>query len=134
MARESDAQSQRQALVFLRRVADPVEQAARGIGIEQRLASRDAPDGVHDVSALDLFQDIAGRTAHDRLEERLVVGKRREHEALDLGRVCSDRTAHPDTVTIGKPDVEHRDIRLGGGMRASASAACALTTSKPPCD
>ena len=59
----------------------------------------------------DLLEDVAGGAAHDRLEQRLVVAERREHEALHLGEAGPDLPAHLDAIAVRKPDVEHRHVR-----------------------
>jgi len=75
---------------------------------------------------LDLLQHVPGRSGHDRGEEGLVVGKRRQHQALDSRQPRAQFAADLDAVAIWKPDVEHRHIgterdtsgrRLGSGSR-----------------
>src|SRR5438067_997160 len=69
--------------ILLWTVAHPFQNAGRHARVEKRLARSHAADGIDEISPLDLFQEIAGRTGHDRVEQRLVVGERRQDQALD---------------------------------------------------
>ena len=94
------------------RLAHPVEHPLGDGRIEQRLPVRDAADRVDDVGPSHLLQEVAGRAGHDRLEERLVVGERRQHEALDLGMGGTDLAADLDAGTVGELHVEDRHVGL----------------------
>ena len=63
--------------------------------IQQRLPGCDPPHRVDDVGAADLLQQVARRAGDDRLEQRLVVGERREHDAGDLGLRASGSRGTP---------------------------------------
>ena len=67
-----------------------------------------------EVSALDLFEYVAGSAGHDRAEQRFVVGKGSEHEALDLGMAGPDLSAHLDSAAVREADIENCDIRSRG--------------------
>ena len=99
-----------ESLVLLRALAQPFEHLRRYGRIQQRLAFRDEPHGSHDLIALDLLEEITGRAGHDRVEQGLVVGERRKHEAPDLGIPGTDLAADLHSVAVGKADVEQRDI------------------------
>lgn len=103
----------REALVLHRWFAQTLEHPLGERGVEQRLPLRDAPHGVDDVGALQLLEQVAGRAGDDGLEHRLVVGERREHDALDLRVRRTDLTAHFDTVAVGKAHVEDGDVGPG---------------------
>ena len=113
-----------QELVFLGVRAKTLDDAGRHRRIEERPAGGDGAHRFDDVGTLDLLEDVSRRAGHDRLEQRVVVRERREHEALDLGMGRPDLSAHLHAVTVGQADVEHRDVRtrrrdarerLGGG-------------------
>lgn len=59
---------------------------------------------------MDLFEYIAGRARHDRVEQGLVVGERGEHQASQLGHSRAEFAADAHTVTIGETYVEDRDV------------------------
>jgi signal transduction histidine kinase len=100
-------------LVFLGAAAEPLEDPGRDRRIEERPAAGDGAHRLDHVGALDLLEDVTRGTGHDRLEQRLVVGERREHEALDLGMGRADLSADLHAVTVGQADVEHRDVGTG---------------------
>jgi hypothetical protein len=82
-------------------------------GVEQRLARGHGADGLDQVGATHLLEQVAGRTGHDRLEQRLVVGVGGEHQAGDLGVLRAHLAAHLHAVAVGQTDVEHRHLRAG---------------------
>ena len=112
--------SRARALVLLRRLAQPVEHARRDRRDRAATRRRRRAGRLDDVGAPDLLEQVAGGAGHDRLEQRLVVGERREHEALDLRVLRPDLAAHLDAVAVGQPDVEHRDV--GAAARDPAPA------------
>lgn len=69
------------------------------------------PDGINEVIAADVLENVAGRTRHDGVKQRLVVGIRREHEAPDLGHERSNVSAHLDPRAVWEPYVEDGDVR-----------------------
>ena len=83
--------------------------AAVACRVEQRLARGDAADGVDEVVAPDLLEQVAGRARHDRVEQRLVVGERREHQARRC-RARSERISR------------HTSTPLPSGSRTSSTA------------
>lgn len=105
----------RETLVLFGAGTEALEHAARQRGIEQRLAGSDALHCIDEIVALDLLQHVAGGAGHDRLEQRLVVGERREDETLDLGVLVADLTADDHAVAVGKAYVEDGDVGPGRG-------------------
>ena len=73
------------------------------------------------LAAADLLQDVAGGAGHDRLEQRLVVGERGQHQAGQLGPSASGPPGTPRRRPVGEAHVEHRHVGSVGGIRASAS-------------
>jgi signal transduction histidine kinase len=100
-----------QELVFLGVRAKTLDDAGRHRRIEERLAGGDGAHRLDDVGTFDLLEDISRRARHDRLEQRVVVRERREHEAVDLGMGRADLPAHLHAVAVGQADVDHRDVR-----------------------
>ena len=108
--------------------AQPLEHTSGDRGIEQVLTGGDPPDRVDEVVRADLLQQVASRAGEDRLEQRLVVGERREDEARGPRVQRADVAAGLDAVALLQADVEHGDIRvervhashrlLGGGRLA----------------
>src|SRR5690606_34073705 len=96
-------------------VADAVEHPGGHRRVEQRLAPADPPDGVDQVGALHLLEQVAGGAGHDRRVDRVVVGERRQHDAGDLGVARADVAADLDAVAVGQPHVAHRDVGARGG-------------------
>ena len=115
-------------------IPQPVEHLRGQLRVQQRLAGRHAANGVDEVDAADLLQQVARRAGHDRIEERLVIGERREDQALDLRVGRSDLAAHLDPVAVGQLDVEHGDVGAGGRDASEASSAvpASPTTSMSP--
>ena len=104
----------RQLLVHRRPVAHPVEHLRRHRRVEHRLAGGDPADGVDEVVAPDLLEDVAGGAGHDRGEQRLVVVVRRQDQRLDV-RVrerTSRQTSMPEPS--GSRAVEDGDVRPQG--------------------
>ncbi len=114
-----------QPRVDLRPLPQPFQDAIRQRGIEQGLARAGATDRLDEIEAAHLLQDVAGRSRHDRGDQRLVVGVRRQHHAGDARGRRSDFPADLDAAAIGQPDIENGDPRLVGGVRSGASATVA---------
>ena len=96
------------------RAAQPLHDA-RGRGrVEQRGAGGDRADRVDEVVAADVLEHVARGAGHDRVEERLVVGVRREHQAARVGHLGADVAAHLDAAAVGQAHVEHGDVGLRG--------------------
>ena len=96
------------------RVAEPLEHSSGQRGVEERLALADAADAVDEIGAAHLLQHVARGARHDRAEQRLVVGERRQHQAGDLRMLRADLAAHLDAVAVGEADVEDGDVRARG--------------------
>ena len=96
---------------------DPRKNLAGHRWIEQRLAVGDAMDGVEEVVALDLLQHVPGCAGHDRAEQRLVVGERREDEHTRLLAMGSDVPARLDTGAPRHADIHHHHVGRGLGGR-----------------
>jgi hypothetical protein len=62
------------------------------------------------VVRVDLLEDVAVCSGHDGIEQRLVAGVRREHQATDLWVLRSDLAADLDPVPVGEGHVEDRDV------------------------
>ena len=100
-----------EALVMLLALAQALHDALGGYGIQQGATSGHLADRVDEVVAADLLEDVARRSRHDRVEECLVVGVRREHETARLRHRVAHLAAHLDPTAVGQPHVEHGDIR-----------------------
>ena len=114
--RRSCGVSEAEALVFGRRVAQPLEHPGGRQRVEQRLAGGDAADAVDEVGAADLLEHVARGAGHDRVEQRLVVGERRQHQAAQLGMDGAQLAAHLDAGAVGQADVEHGDVGMARGI------------------
>ena len=95
-------------------VPHPLHDPAGGLRVQHRLAGRQRPHRADQVGAADLLEHVSGRTGHDRVEQRLVIPERGEHQAGDLRHLRPDVAAHADAVTVRQPDVEHGHVRLQG--------------------
>jgi hypothetical protein len=91
--------------------AQPAHGEADGRRVEELRPSRDRPDRFHDAVATHLLEQVARRAREAGVDERLVVGERREDQAPDLGPVRTDVAAHFDSRTVAEPHVDHDDIR-----------------------
>jgi signal transduction histidine kinase len=89
-----------------------LEHPGSDTGVEQGLTGRDLADRVDEIHGPDLLEDVSRRTGHDGVEQCLVVGVGREHQAMNGRHPAADLTADLDTVAIGQADIEHRDIRV----------------------
>ena len=110
----SRAVSPAQPVVPVRLVPQPGDRPARRARIQQRPAGGGHADRAGQIAAADLLEHVAGRSGHDRIQQRLVVAERGEHQAGYLRRPRPDFPADRHPVTIGQPDIEHRD---GGAQR-----------------
>src|SRR5699024_4934063 len=54
-------------------------------GVQQRATGGDGAHRTNQVGTVDLLEDVPGRTRHDGVVERVLIGERGEHEAGDLG-------------------------------------------------
>src|ERR671914_92295 len=61
-------------------LAQTLEYAFRDIGIEKRSPSTNCPDRVDQIMPSNLFEDEPCGASHDRVEQGLVVGERRQHD------------------------------------------------------
>jgi signal transduction histidine kinase len=100
----------REELVLLGAAVKALDDARSHGRVQERLTAGDRAHGLDDVGALDLLEHVPRSARHDRLEQRLVIGERREHEALDVGMRRPDLTADLHTVAVGESNVEHRHI------------------------
>ena len=107
-----------QPLVLLGATAQTIEDPCGHARVEQRLPRRHPPDGVDQLGSFHLLQHIAGGARHDRLEQRLVVGERREHDALEIGPGRPHLAAHLDAAAVGQAHVEHRYVGVRRGDAA----------------
>lgn len=92
----------------------PLEHARGGDGVQERLPGGDVPYGRQQLLAADGLQGIAGDAGHDRVEVRLVVGVRGQHQALDGVVPGADLAAHLHAAAVREPYVEHRDVGPDG--------------------
>jgi two-component system, NarL family, sensor histidine kinase DevS len=100
-----------ETLVLLRTLAEAFEHRPGDCRIEQRLTLGNEPYCLDDVIALDLLEYVTRCARHDRIEQSLVIGEGREHEALDLGVAGTNLATHLDPIAVGQPHVEQRHIR-----------------------
>ena len=100
----------RQPLVLGRRIAEPFDHPCRRERVEQRLTPGDPAHAVDQIAAAHLLQHVARRPGHDRVEQRLVVVERREHQAADLGMIGAQLAAHLDPGAVRQPDVQDRNV------------------------
>ncbi|SKY18891.1 Uncharacterised protein [Mycobacteroides abscessus subsp. abscessus] len=108
-------------------VAQLGEQCGGRTVVEQRAAPSDGAYGRDEVMAEDLLEHEAGRPREYRGEECVVVGVTGEHEASDLGFGGTHVAAQFDAVAVGEPDVEDRDVGLGGeDAHAALADRCGL--------
>ena len=73
-----------EAIIYRRRVTEPVEYPARRRRVEQRFSAGDASNGISEVTSPDLLVYVTGRARHDCVDQRLVIRERCEHETLNL--------------------------------------------------
>ena len=85
---------------------------ARQLRIQQRAAGGHRAHRADQVGPGDLLEQVARGPGHDRVEQRLVVGERGEHQAGQLRHPRTQFPAHRDPVAVRQPHVEHRDLRL----------------------
>ncbi len=90
------------------------------LGSSSDWPGRDPADGVDEVGALDLLEQVAGGAGHDRVEEGFVVGERREDEALDGAVERAHLAADLDAVAVGQAHVDDRDVGLRRGDAGDA--------------
>jgi hypothetical protein len=101
-----------QRITARRLVAQPGHELAGRPGVEHRLAGRHRAHRADQVGTADLLEHVARRPGHDRVEQRLVVAERGEHEARDLGHPGPDLPAHRHPVAVRQPHVQHGHVRL----------------------
>jgi len=53
---------------------------------------------------------IAGRARHGRVEQRLVVAERGQHQARDVGQLGPNVTAHLDPTAVAKSHIQDGDL------------------------
>ena len=83
-------------------------------------SSRDSPgsgppDGVEQVDAADLLEDVAGRSRHDRGDQGLVVRVRREHDADDVRIGRPHFPTDLDPAPVRQSHVEDGHVGFQGG-------------------
>ena len=94
-----------------RLAAQPRHELAGRPGVEHRLPGRDGTHRAHQVGAPDLLEHVPGRTRHDRVHQRVVIGERGQHEAGHLGQLGPDLPADGNAVPVRQPDVKHCHVR-----------------------
>jgi len=92
----------------------PVEHPGGRPRVQQRLSTGDGPDRADQVGPADLLEHVPGGTRHDRVEQRLVVGERGEHQAAQLRHPGPEIPAHRHSVPVRQPHVEHGHIGPDG--------------------
>jgi signal transduction histidine kinase len=100
-----------QRITFRRLMPQPGHQLARRPGVQHRLAGGHGAHRADQIGAADLLQHVARGSGHDRVEQRLVITKRGEHQARHLGHPGPDLPAHRHPVAIRQPHVEHGHVR-----------------------
>jgi signal transduction histidine kinase len=90
--------------------AQPVHDPGRQRRIEQGGAGAHLADRVDDVVALDLFQDVPSSTGDDRLEQRLVVVERCQHQARDRRMRRAQLATQLHAAAVGQAHVEHGNV------------------------
>lgn len=97
-----------QAVVLLGPSTEALDDTGGDRRVEQRLAVGDTTDGVEQVVAAHLLQDVARGPGHHAVEERFVVGVGRQHHAGDLGVGGAYVATDLDARAVAELDVEHR--------------------------
>ena len=100
--------------VLARPGADPFEDPGGHGRVEQALAGGDPAHGVDQLGRADLLEDVSGGAGHDGVEQRLVVGERREDEARRAGMQRADLPAGLDAVAVLEAHVEDRHVGIEG--------------------
>lgn len=80
------------------------------LAVEQRLPRRDALDGVDEVRAPHLLEDVPARSREDRCEEGFVVVVGGEDEAADVLVDAAYRAAHLHAGAVGQTPVENGHV------------------------
>ena len=62
-----------------------------------------------------MLQHISGRAGHDRVEQRLVVSERREHQTREIRQLGTQLPADTDAVAVRQPHVENGNVRAYRG-------------------
>ena len=96
---------------LLRALAYSVDYAPGHGRVEQGLPGGNSPNGVDQVAASDLLEQVAGRPRHDRGEQSLVIVVRREDQRTDAGIDRADVATHRDTAAVGQASVQDGDVR-----------------------
>ncbi len=94
-----------------RDLADPGKDPLGDRRIEERLAAPDRLQRRHEVARPDLLEQVAGRTRHDRRQDRLVVRERGQHDDARVGQVGPDLAAGLDPGAVGQADIHDHDVR-----------------------
>src|SRR6266496_863451 len=79
--------------------------------VQQAVPGRHRAHRAQQVGGVDLLEHIAGRARQDRGEQRLVVGKRGQHQHLDVGVGGADLTGGLDAAAVGQPHVHDDHLR-----------------------
>jgi hypothetical protein len=98
-----------------RAVPQPLQHSGGHRRVEQGPTGTDLTNGVDDVVAFDLFEDVPRCTGHDRLEECLIVIEGSQHEAGERRMSGAELAAQFDTVPVGKPNIQ--DCHVWGRSR-----------------
>src|ERR1700687_364202 len=91
-------------------VAKAVENAFGYRGIEEVLTGADGPNGPHEVTAMNLLEDISGSPGHDRSEQRFVIGKGGQHQYLNVGEAGAELPGGLNPAPVGEADIHHHDV------------------------
>ena len=88
--------------------------------VQHRLAGGHRAHRADQVGAADLLEHVPGRAGHDRVEQRLLVAERGQHQAGHLGHPGPDLPAHRHPVPVRQPHVQDGHVgaqRLDPGQR-----------------
>src|SRR6266540_4879832 len=91
-------------------LAEAVQDALGDGRVQQALALAHGPNGPDQFAPLDLLQDIAGGSGHDRGEEGVVVGERGQNQDLDLWAAGLDLSSGLDPAPVGEAHVHDYDV------------------------
>lgn len=82
--------------------------------VDKRLTRSHSADSRREIVALYLFEHESRRPGQNRLEHRLVVGERGQHEARNFGKLRPDITTDLDPASVGQLYVEDRNVGRRG--------------------
>jgi len=96
--------------VILIGVTQPVQNPGGDGRVQQRLPRRHPADAVEQLVTPDLLEHVASGTGHDAVDQGLIVGERRQHQAAHVGVGGADVAGHLYTRVLSQADVEHRHV------------------------